>query len=204
MTARIITFLFITFVFVNACKETKKEEKTEKEIETKTEVPQDQLQVKVNQLEDSSQAAWKFMTEADDQKIAYTKRLLDEISYTPKYNVIKHAKLMERCAKLKAKRYDMVNLNSEKIDKYDIATDSLLKDVKTLVLSTPNVENYPLCSELLNDISALDNDVVIHRVKYDNWAMQYNSILKDHSEELKAMGNPYDSLKTKGTFQLVE
>ncbi|MBC7390427.1 MAG: hypothetical protein H7329_14520 [Opitutaceae bacterium] len=204
MTSKILLFTLASLLFISSCKETKKEEKTENKDKPKTEFPQDQLQVKVNQLEDSSQAAWKFMIEADDQKIAYTKRLLDEISYTPKYNIIKHAKLVEKCAKLKAKRYDTANFSSEKIDKYDIATDSLLKEVKALVLSTPNVENYPLCSELLNDISALDNDVVMHRVKYDNWAMQFNKILADHNEELKSLGQPYDNLHPKGTFQLVE
>ena len=204
MTANKLIFIFLNVVLLNACKETKQEDKTETKAETKVELPQDQLQLKVNQLEDSSKAAWKFMIEADDQKIAYTKRLLDEISYTPKYNVVKHAQLVEKCARLKAKRYEINNLSSEKIDQYDIATDSLLKQVKALVLSTPNVENYPLCSELLNDINALDNDVVMHRVKYDNWAMEYNKILQNHSEELKAMENTYDSLKPKGTFQLSE
>jgi len=204
MTARILLFTFASFVLICSCKETSKEDKPETVSKQATEAPQDQLQVRVNLLEDSAQAAWKFMIEADDQKIAYTKRLLDEISYTPKYNVIKHAKLVEKCAKLKAKRYDMANFSSERIDKYDTATDSLLKEVKALVLSTPNVENYPLCSELLNDISALDNDVVMHRVKYDNWAMQLNKILADHSEELKSLCKPYDNLQPKGTFQLVE
>ena len=204
MTVRILLFTFASLVLICSCKETRKDDKPETVSKQATEAPQEQLQVRVNQLEDSAQAAWKFMIEADDQKIAYTKRLLDEISYTPKYNVIKHAKLVEKCVKLKAKRYDMANFSSEKIDKYDTATDSLLKEVKALVLSTPNVENYPLCSELLNDISALDNDVVMHRVKYDNWAMKLNKILADHSEELKSLGKPYDNLQPKGTFQLVE
>ncbi len=204
MNSRILWFTLAAIMLISSCKETGKKNKSEKDSVPKTEAPQDQLKVKVDQLEDSSNAAWKFMIEADDQKIAYTKRLLDEISYTPKYNVVKHAKLMEKCTKLKAKRYDMANFNSEKIDKYDQATDSLLKEVKALVLSTPNVENYPLCSELLNDISALDNDVVMHRVKYDNWAMQFNKILANHNEELKTLGKPYDNLQPKGTFQLEE
>lgn len=200
MKARNLLPILFAVILMIACKETRKENKEETEI--KTEMPQDQLQVKVNQLDDSAQLAWKFMIEADDQKIAFTKRLLDEVSYTPKYNVVKHAKLMEQCLELKAKRYDTTNLSSEKIDKYDAATDSLLKQVKALVISTPNVENYPLCGELLNDISALDNDVVMHRVKYDNWAMQYNTILEQHNEELKSLGKPYADLQPKGTFQL--
>ena len=183
-----------------SCKETKKAEEKEKTL-TK-EVPQDQLEVKVTQLEDSAQTAWNNMIQADDQKIAYTKRLLDEISYTPKYDVVKHAKLVEKTNNLKNKRFNENNFSSESIDKYDQATDSLLKEVKQLVITTPDIENYPLCNELINDITKLDNDVVMQRVKYDNWAMQYNNLITQHKEELKALGKNENELQEKSTFQL--
>jgi hypothetical protein len=93
-------------------------------------------------------------------------------------------------------------MQSGNIDLYDAATDSLLKELKTFVISSPNVENYPLCSELLNDITALDNDVIMHRVKYDGWAKQYNALLDDQKEVLAKMGPEYANLKKMGLFQL--
>lgn len=201
MNAKILSVVAILAFFTYSCKDTPKEEKKE----TKVAIPQEQLIAKITMMSDSVKGAWTFMMEADDQKIAFVKRLLDEISYTPKYDIVKHAKLLEKCQALKAKRFDETSMsNSVSIDKYDAATDSLLREVKALVMSTPNVENYPLCGQLLNDITALDNDVVMHRVKYDNWAMEYNKVLDERKEEIAKLGATYANLPKKSTFQLPE
>jgi len=199
MKTKFISFVFIGFFALNACKEAQKEEKKE----TIKQLPKDQLLAKITMFQDSAKLAWKMMMEADDQKIAFVKRLLDEVSYTPKYDVLKHEMLMKECLALKEKRFDENTfVISSNIDNYDIATDHLLKEVKKLVLSTPNVENYPLCSELLSDISALDNDVIMHRVRYDGWAQDYNQLLIEQKDSLAKMGGAYARLQKKSLFQL--
>jgi len=201
MKAKVLSLVGIVAMLVFSCKESPKEEKKE----TVVALPQEQLKAKITMIGDSVKGAWMFMMEADDQKIAFVKRLLDEISYTPKYDIVAHAKLIDKCKALKAKRFDENSMsNSVSIDKYDAATDSLLREVKALVLSTPNVENYPLCGQLLNDITALDNDVVMHRVKYDNWAMEYNKVLDERKEEIAKLDTTYLNLTKKSTFQLPE
>ena len=188
-------------VIVFSCKESVKEEKKE----TKVVLPQEQLQAKITMIGDSVQGAWIFMMEADDQKIMFVKRLLDEISYTKKFDIVAHAKLVDKCNALKSKRFDEGTMaNSVSIDKYDAATDSLLREVKALVIATPNVESYPLCGQLLTDISALDNDVIMHRVKYDNWVMEFNKVLDEHKDEIETLGDSFSNLKKKSTFQLPE
>lgn len=201
MKSKIVVLLALVSVIVFSCKESVKEEKKE----TKMALPQEQLQAKITMIGDSVQGAWAFMMEADDQKIMFVKRLLDEISYTKKFDIVVHAKLVEKCKVLKSKRFDENAMsNSVSIDKYDAATDSLLREVKALVMATPNVESYPLCGQLLADISALDNDVVMHRVKYDNWVVEFNKVLDERQDEIKTLGEPYSNLKKKSTFQLPE
>ena len=201
MKTKISVLIALVTIIVFSCKESAKEEKKE----AKEVLPQEQLQAKITMIGDSVQGAWAFMMEADDQKIMFVKRLLDEISYTKKFDIVVHAKLVEKCNALKSKRFDENTMsNSISIDKYDAATDSLLREVKALVLATPNVESYPLCGQLLTDINALDNDVVMHRVKYDNWVMEFNKVLDEHKDEIKTLGDPYSNLKKKSTFQLPE
>ncbi len=199
MNIKYFSFIIALSLFVFSCKESPKEEVKEE----KKAIPQGQVQADISIFQDSASFAWKNMTEADDQKIAFTKRLLDEISYMPKYDIMKHTKLMEMCKALKAKRYSEEGiLVSASIDQYDASTDSLLSAVKVFVVATPNVENYPLVNDLLKDITALENDVVTHRVVYDSWVQRYNQLLDEQKDALASFGEPYASLKKKGMFQL--
>lgn len=193
---------FITGLLLGSlysCKEEKRQE-GEKPV---VQLPEDRLKVQLKTLDDSSKAAWNNMMAEDDKKIAFIKRLLEEVSYTKKYDAITQAKLIEKCKALKAKRFDestfLVSIN---IDKYDAATDSLWRETNALVVATPDVENYPLCAELVNDITELDNNVVVRRIAYDKWASEYNRMLAEQKITLEKLGPPYSELQKKGLFQL--
>lgn len=193
-----ISLFLATLFLAYSCTESKKEE--EKKV---VQLPQDQLLTELKTYQDSAKAAWESMIAEDDQKIAYIKRLLEEVSYTPKYNVVLQAKLMEECKALKSKRYDENTiLISENIDKYDAATDSLIKGVNALVIGTPNIESYPLAQELTGDIIRLDNNVVVKRIAYDKWAMRYNKLIEEQKPSLEKLGPEYTKLSKKGVFQL--
>lgn len=190
----LLASLFLAY----SCTESKKEE--EKKI---VQLPQDQLLVQLNAYQDSAKLAWETMIKEDDQKIAYIKRLLDEVSYTPKYNVVLQGKLMAQCLALKNKRYDENSVAlSQNIDKYDAATDSLIKGVNALVIETPNIESYPLAQELTGDIINLDNNVVVRRIAYDKWAIKYNQFIEEQKPSLEKLGPEYGKLPKKGVFQL--
>ncbi len=199
MPRKLSLILFIMVGVHVSCKEEKKGEEKAPVVQ----LPQDQLTSKLTILEDSIRTAWASMLEEDDKKIAYTKRLLDEISYTKKYDVITQTKLMTQCNALKNKRFvgDEVE-DSQSIDRYDAATDSLLRGVNALVLSTPDVENYPLVSELTQEVTAMDNNVVVKRIHYDKWASQYNQVVEEQKETLAKLGPPYSEKKKKKLFQL--
>jgi hypothetical protein len=199
MSKKIAIALPFLLFLLHACKEEKKKEEKAPIVQ----VPQDQLLVQLKTLEDSMNVAWTSMIQEDDLKLSYTKRLLEEVSYTKKYDVIGQAKLMEQYKALKGKRFGGQEVtDSESIDRYDAATDSLLKAVNALVSSTPNVENYPLCGELVQEITAMDNNVVLKRIAYDKWALQYNQLLEEQKESLSKLGPPSSEKKKKRLFQL--
>ncbi len=144
-------------------------------------------------LQDSVDWAWQKMIKADDQKISDIKRLLEEVSYTKKYNLFLHDSLMQLQQQLTLKRYTQLSMkNSQLIDSYDSATDSLVKGVFRLVKSTPSIEQYPTAINLMGEIIDADNQVVLYRVKYDNWAKTYNGFMQQHKAKLakKNIGKP--------------
>ncbi|HEX8548441.1 MAG TPA: LemA family protein [Cytophagaceae bacterium] len=154
-------------------------------------------------LTDSLNGSWKTMIASDDDKIAAVKRLLEEISYTKKYDVLSLDSLKSLQEKLPSKRYTQENvIESQKIDAYDLATDSLLKRTFRLVNSTPDIENHPLAKTLAEDIIEADNKVVVFRARYDRWAKEYNTYIEKHEKQREKLGPPYNSYTKKGLFTI--
>lgn len=163
----------------------------------------EKVKQEIDLINDSLNASWNNMTNSDDQKIKDIKRLLDEVSYTGKYNVLLLDSLVALQKQLSIKRYDAVTMNdSQKIDAYDQATDSLLKATFRLVNTTPEIENHPIAKTLIEDIMAADNNLVLYRARYDRWVKEYNDYIKKQSGKLEKLGPPYSELKKKPMFSL--
>lgn len=143
------------------------------------------LSLEYQSLQDSVNGSWQNMIKSDDQKISDIKRLLDEVSYTKKYNLFLHDSLLQMHKILSQKRYTQPSMSDSKlIDAYDNATDSIVKGVFRLVKTTPSIAQYPMAINLMEDIIAADNNVVLYRVKYDNWAKTYNIFVDRNKEKL--------------------
>ncbi len=141
-------------------------------------------------LQDSVSVSWQNMIKSDDQKISDIKRLLDEVSYTKKYNLFLHDSLLQMHKILLLKRYTQRSMGESKlIDVYDNATDSIVKGVFRLVKTTPSIEQYPMAVNLMEEIIAADNNVVLYRVKYDNWAKTYNVFVDRNKEKLEKINS---------------
>jgi hypothetical protein len=163
----------------------------------------DKIKSEIDLLRDSMQHSWQLMTISDEQKLKDIKRLLDEVSYTSKYNVVLHDSLLNFYQQLLLKRYNDVTMQyPDKIDAYDRATDSLLKATFRHVASTPEIERHPLAQTLIDDIMEADNNLVVYRARYDRWVKEYNNYLEKHMTKLKKLGPPYDSLVKKPMFTI--
>jgi hypothetical protein len=158
------------------------------------------LSSKLMILNDSVNLKWKQMMAADSQKFADIKRLLEEISYCKKYNEKEFENLMTLRNKVYAERYTQEGLTDSKIDKYDSLTTLLIKKVRNLKVSTPEILQHPLADQLENEILKADNeDVILFRKRYDSIVEKYNSFL-DQNKEVIAKDPNLESFKKRKLF----
>lgn len=160
------------------------------------------LRAEIDQVNDSVQVAWTNMITTDDRKIADTRRLIQEISYTENHDEIRVKEMLNRADQLKLKRYQQNTMTSDQIDAYDAATDSLLRATFLLIEETPEMEKHSLTSSLEEDIKAADSQVIWQRVKYDNWAKKFNAILIEKDKKVSKLGDSYSSLQPLPLFEL--
>lgn len=174
-----------------------------KTTKTKTSVADiDSVKMVLVQLEDSTSKTWQVMIEEDDQKIAYLKRLIDEVAFTRIYDKAVYDSLSAGIESLKAIRYNQSSMSeSDKIDDYDKATAEIVNKVIVFAQGHPNFEDYPLMEELINDILETDNRVIYRRVDYDIIATEYNKFIDSHKDIIRKSGN---TASAKPLFQLSE
>jgi len=146
---------------------------------------QDSLMIKYKALVDSVDANWTVMMADDDEKHMLMKRLLLEVSYTNNYDKARFQELNQKVEKLRSFRYDQKSMSdSDLIDAYDSATWALTDQIILFARSHPRYADYPMMQELIEDINAKNNYVLMHRIHYDSWAKQLNSFKKNNLDKL--------------------
>ncbi|MFN6943447.1 MAG: hypothetical protein ACK4ND_00760 [Cytophagaceae bacterium] len=160
------------------------------------------IKQEVDIVVDSMNYAWNEMMKADDQKLAYINRLLDEISYCEEYDEKTLTDLKKKHEELVAIRYKPTSMTNEEIDRYDLVTDQLIKETLELADKTEELESHTIVPVLKEDIVQEDADVVVYRAKYDKWAMKYNKLIKENKNKLEKAGEPYQNMEIRPLFQL--
>jgi len=196
---RNLTVILIGFIFLSLSCERGSKESKEKPSGKKA----DKVKLEIDADIDTLNFVWKAMIRSDDQKIADIKRLILEVSYTDRYDILLYDSAVAMQKKLSPKRYDQVSMaDSKLIDSYDAATDSLLRLTMQLVGTAKGIEGHPLAEQLMNDIVEADNKVVRYRAEYDIWAKKFNKLLEDNDKQLKKLGEPYSSFTKKPLFEI--
>ncbi len=149
------------------------------------------------------QIAWDSMMVEDDTKIRYMSRLLDEISYQLPYDEFKMEQLRSNIQALAGIRFTIDELTqSEKVDAYDAATDSVLSALVSFVTFTPQASEIPLVGELMSDIRQMDNFVLQRRNRFDDATMALNQHIEQNPGKLEALGGQYADVKPFPMFLL--
>lgn len=150
-----------------------------------SETENDSLLIKYTALQDSVSRNWAIMIADDDEKLQFMKRLLLEVSYTNNFDKVKFQELNELVDELKEMRYDQKSMtNSSLIDAYDSATFDLSDQIIVYARTHPRYDDFPLMAELIDDINAKNNYILMHRVHYDSWVKELNSYKKNNSQKL--------------------
>ncbi|MCG8309674.1 MAG: hypothetical protein MI975_19925 [Cytophagales bacterium] len=156
----------------------------------------DSLLVKYQALNDSVESNWNIMIADDDDKHLLMKRLLLEISYTNNYDKDRFDQFNQLIDDLKSMRYDQKSMsNSSSIDEYDSATFALSDEIIRFARSHPRYEDFPLMAELIDDINAKNNYILLHRIHYDNWVKELNSFKAANKEKLMSSDPAIDIQK---------
>jgi hypothetical protein len=153
-------------------------------------------------LRDSVDIKWRNMTESDDQKIGVTKLLLRELQAQAGADKTQLQGLERANARLKTRRYTQETMaNSDLIDQYDTAQDSLFRAL--LPVAAPN-GNAPTenARNFVEGLQQLDAGVVGFRVQYDRAAQDYNNYVKLHQAEIQSLGGKYALVKPLPLFTL--
>ncbi|HWZ21141.1 MAG TPA: hypothetical protein VNW06_00725 [Cytophagaceae bacterium] len=159
-----------------------------------TKIATDTTLLVLKDIRDSSDKAWEFMIKSDDQKISDIMRLLQEISYCKKYNVLLLDSLNAAMKTMKDKRYKQLTMTSAEIDEYDAFTDHIIARVKYLGSTVKDIQEHPLAETLYADIASADNDIVRYRNLYDNFAFAYNDYLEANKKSLGDKAKDFQKL----------
>ena len=176
-TIRIVFIALLCAAAYTACQRASEEKK-----EGKRQLSVDSLNQTYRSLNDSLTARWEVIVADEDQKLADMRRLLQEISYFPIYNKARLDTLQQQLQQVYEMRFDPETLTSEQIDRYDSAASALKTKIIQFAQEHPDVEQYPLVGQLIDSIEAADQRVLFHRVKYDNYARDYNAFLETNRE----------------------
>lgn len=145
----------------------------------------DSLMFKYQALIDSVDANWDIMIADDDDKHELMKRLLLEVSYTNNYDKARFQELTSLVDQLQTMRYDQRSMSeSDLIDLYDSATWDLTDQIIRFAREHPRYADYPLMEELIDDINAMNNYVLMHRIHYDAWVKELNAFKERNAEKL--------------------
>jgi hypothetical protein len=195
MKNNLITFLCCAALLA-AC------ENPEKEKENTTVEKVDVTKTATDKMVNSVNNTWNAIIKQDDDKFASIKRLLDEISYTKKYDMAAQDALVKEIPVVKSLRFNQDNIDSSAVEKYDEATDEYVKKVMTLADKTKELESHPIAAELKDDIMNANSVETIVQVRnnYNKAVQAYNDYLQKNKEEIAKMGPPYNELSPKKTF----
>lgn len=162
----------------------------------------DSLMIKYKTLMDSVNANWAIMIADDDDKHVLMKRLLLEVSYTNNYDKVKFQELSTNVDELKAMRYDQQSMRaSTAIDAYDSATFDLSDQIFVFARSHARFDDTPMMSELIGDINAKNNYILMHRIHYDNWVKALNAFKESNKKKLMS-ADPSAELEHMPLFEL--
>lgn len=162
------------------------------------------VKVQLNILRDTVAARWSEMQQADDAKQRDTKELLRELTSLPGTDRAALARLQYANDRLPARRYSQQSMaDSDLIDTYDMAQDSLLQAVYGLVPlpTSPDTEATPALV-LTGRIQEADAELVGFRTRYDQAAMRFNKYLQLHQAEVEQLGRGYTKLQPLPLFTL--
>ena len=161
----------------------------------------DSLSNKLTILEDSLNKSWKQMIAADDEKITDIKLWISKIDKIKKQPVKTIDTLNEMAIKLGQIKYSEADISIKAVDKNDSLSSLIMEKLLKIKENVKDLSKHPEEETLFNKIQKADNNVVMDRIKYQGYVLEYNKIVKEYGKELKEKRENFKNLKYKKGFQ---
>ena len=199
-TLRILLITALSASAYTACQRASEEKQAEDEL-----VLIDSLQQTYTGLNDSAALRWQVIVETEEQKLTHMREVLEELGAPPVFNKPRYDSLLERCQQLYALRLtDAEELTSEQIDRYDSASQALKTQIMAYAEDHPDIKMIPLVPKLLDSIEAADQQMLFHRVRYDNFARDLNHFLEGNREYVPQIVPEGMPVEERTLFQIEE
>lgn len=137
-------------------------------------------------LKDSMLSTWNRMMYDDNQRIKAMKALVHELKVTRELDDETLQALDYRIDQLPRIRYSQKTMiNSDVVEEYDFASNSLVTELITLAESYPAFAHNNVLQDLADKIRLADQRIESHRAEYDAAALAYNRFIELHKNYLK-------------------
>lgn len=192
------TLVFLTWIACS-CGDNKQSSGSE----TQSVANVDSLRGQLRILTDSLDRSWQDMLAADNEKVSKIDQLLTVFPQRKQYNVQQYDAVNVQRKALSQLRFGKPEqLTSPGIDRYDAATDSLMRNIMALGATSPSFDSDPLSQSLLVRIGEINQAMVFYRIRYDSHAQAYNTFIAKHKAALSATDPSFGNLAPRPLFQL--
>lgn len=197
-TLRILLFALLCAASYSACQRATEEKQSEER-----QVKIDSLRQTYAGLSDSTAVYWQVLITEEKVKLDNMKAVLEELGREPLYNRPRYDSLYTHLQNLYARQLEAETLSSERIDRYDSASGALKSEIIDYANNHPDIEQVPMVTSLLDSVETADQRILFHRVRYDNYARDYNNFLEGNRDYIPQIDTTGLS-RERGLFQLPE
>ncbi len=154
-------------------------------------------------IDQNLQTAWNNLEKKDLEKINQIRKLLNLFKNMPEIKPQQSDTLSLLLEDLEKKRLNKANMAvSENIDTYDLATEKLLKNIKSVLETLPQEKRNAEIDSVWSQIQETEEGDILRRIRYDDYAEEMNQILRNQRDSLKFAKKKYRKLQPIPKFAL--
>ncbi|WP_250632787.1 hypothetical protein [Rhodoflexus caldus] len=163
-------------------------------------LPEAPLKELIGALKDSVERNWYLSVKSDENKLAKILQLTARLEKYPKHdkNTADSIKILHKWLTDNPLTWEtLADIN--KTLTYDNNFDRLIQLMRQL-RNTPGSESCTACTELYEEVSALYDDDLILRRRYDRAAVLFNKLIDKKQDSIKLLPAPLNQVSRKPLF----
>lgn len=151
-------------------------------------------------LKDSVERNWYLAVKSDEKKLTKILQLTARMEKYPQHskNIADSVRLLHKWFTINPLTWEML-ADTDKMTTYDNNFDLMMQLIRNL-RETPGSESCTICTELYEEITALYDDDLILRRRYDKAAVLFNKLLEMKQDSIRFLPAPLNKVSRKPLF----